>query len=769
MEMDIRHARQSAEIPFIKGGTSPIKRISFYVFAWLLAGCTLFGEILPFGVAFFAAAYLSAPPIMLGVLAVLAALFPALLPMAAFKYAIAMVLFSLLAEKQGEKVTSTPVRRGGLMAGCVFAAGLFMLLGGQIIIYDCLILVLEAGIVFGAVCLFSHARHVFASRTAFAAPMDILSVSALFGVAILGVSSLFPDLRLSVPLSVFAVLLLTHESDITNGAIAGITFGLLVTLESGNPVLGAFAAAGMAAGYFARFGRAGAALAFVFANGVVTFYTGGSTEMVLHVSELVAPCLVYLALPSGLLGHLATSVDICESGAARTKAFLCAELREKAEAFSYLACSFSDITEKKQFGAHAAPASFFEKTARHACEGCKKLSFCWEKEFHRTYASFFVMLEICSKEGKVDKADIPISLEEKCIRPQTLLNAFNHMYEVYKVDTLWETKMQEVRLLVARQLASMAHILESMEKNVRSGLSENNALEELLHGYLLEAEIPVRQIRVMERRRGALSVSIQTEPHITPDVLLPLVSKTISLPMELTYAQKGHFRFSPTLKMHLQISGETVARDGSEKSGDSFDSLYLENGWYLLAISDGMGSGQRAAADSRTTVNMLRALFSAGFDSETAVGLVNSALVLQSAEETFATLDLALVNTRSLETEFIKAGAATSFVRHGKKVQAFTAGTLPAGILTNPDAATLRASVSPGDMLVMVSDGVIDPKGSAEDGAWVGEAIRTYEGSDPKALSQLLLHLAKEKAGGKVLDDMTVLCAAVCENDTFVA
>ncbi len=747
------------------------RTLGFLCLAFIVSGCTLFGEIMPFGAALYAAAYITSPPISLAAVSIFAVLFPYFLPMTAIKYALSLLLFSFLSGKHGVSILKTPLRRGSVMGGCVFACGLFMLLGGQILLYDCFLLVLEAGITTAAVCLFAHARRAFSEADAVSSPMDVLSVSALLGVAILGVSNLlsFTGLYLTTPLSVLAVLLLTHESGMTSGAVAGITLGLLATLESGDPVLGAFAAAGMAAGYFSRYGRAGSALAFICANAMVTYYTGGSSEMVLHISEMVAPSLIYLALPPGLLGRLTTPADAVELPHSRTKTFLANELREKAEAFSFLSCTLQDMAENTRSGTQNAAASFFEKAARHACEGCKKLDFCWKREFHRTYASLFVMLEICCREGKVTRDDIPISLLDKCIRPLLLLDAFNHMYEAYRIDMLWETRSREARGLVARQLASVSHILEGMEKNVRSGLSENSKMEDLVRTHLRERHILAEDVTVLERRRGALCVSLSLDPAISPEEIAALVSEALKMPMEVTNAQNGRIRLAPPRHIHLEICGETLMREGSPKSGDSFESLYLDSGQYLLAISDGMGSGIRAAEDSRAALTMLRALFSAGFDAETAVGLVNSVLVLKSAEETFATLDLLLVNTVSLEAEFMKAGAATSFIRHGKTVRAFSAGSLPAGLFSKPDLASLRTKIAPGDMIVMLSDGALDPASNAEDGTWVSEAISAYDGNDPHALMQIILQLAKEKGGGHVRDDMTVICAAAQSPDDFVA
>ncbi len=747
------------------------KRIFSLLLSALIAGSSLFGEIMPFGIALYAAEYITSPPYVLGFIVILTAFMPHFLPAIAIKYALCVFLFSILVSKQGKAFIKTPLRRGALMGASVFASGLFLLLGGQILVYDCFILFLEAGIVCLSTCLFANAKKTISQSDRLAAPLDILSVSALFGVAVLGLSNFFSlyGLYVTVPLSVLGVLLLTHESGLTSGAIAGITLGLFATLESGDPVLGSFAASGMAAGYFSRYGRGGAALAFICANAVVSFYIGGTTEMVLRLYEIAAPALIYLAIPAGLLGRLTTGEDTLHAGQAGTPRLLAEDLKEKADAFTYLSETFTELSESKFSATNMAAAVFFEKGARRACEGCQKLSLCWKKEFHRTYASFFVMLEICMKKGTLDGGDIPISLEEKCIRHTALLDALNAQYEIYKVDKLWETRVQECRVLLSRQLSSVAHILRIMEKNVKSGIAENRTLADLIRAQLSEKQIPVRSITVTEKRRGAPVVSLHSSPDLDPKALLPMLSDTVGTPLEVTAARDGRFTFAPTCRIHLRVSGESVPKNGSPKSGDSFDSLYLENGCYLLLLSDGMGSGEKANLESRAAVKMLRALFSAGFDADTAIGLVNSVLVLKSAEESFATMDLFSINTHTLEGEFMKVGAATSFIKRGNAVRAFRAGTLPVGVLPAPDTARLPVKITPGDMIVMLTDGTCDPAREAADGAFLTDAIRAYEGNDPGELTQILLRLAREKCGGHIGDDMTVLCAAVCKNEDFIA
>ena len=99
----------------------------------------------------------------------------------------------------------------------------------------------------------------------------------------------------------------------------------------------------------------------------------------------------------------------------------------------------------------------------------------------------------------------------------------------------------------------------------------------------------------------------------------------------------------------------------------------------------------------------------------------------------------------------------------------FSAPSMPCGMLSSPEAARIPVNFAPGDMLVMVSDGVQDPACLASDTTWLSAAIENFSEEEPRALARHLLELAKEKSGGKVRDDLTVLCALVTENGDFVA
>ncbi len=117
----------------------------------------------------------------------------------------------------------------------------------------------------------------------------------------------------------------------------------------------------------------------------------------------------------------------------------------------------------------------------------------------------------------------------------------------------------------------------------------------------------------------------------------------------------------------------------SEENGDSSVTRYLSEGKFAAALSDGMGTGHRASRDSTATVRLLGDFLEAGFDRTVAVRLVNSIMVMKSADEAFATIDMCVVDLYSGETEFIN-GAEPSYIKRGSDVEQSAALLFPLGL-----------------------------------------------------------------------------------------
>ena len=112
----------------------------------------------------------------------------------------------------------------------------------------------------------------------------------------------------------------------------------------------------------------------------------------------------------------------------------------------------------------------------------------------------------------------------------------------------------------------------------------------------------------------------------------------------------------------------------------------------------------------------------------------------------FSTMDVLELSLITGQGTLYKWGAAPSYVKSGNIVKKLGTAAPPPGLgvgSTN-SAEVIRLSLWGGDMLVLVSDGVV--REETED------LLRSYDGENVKELSSLLTAQA-EAAGGE--DDMT--------------
>lgn len=173
-----------------------------------------------------------------------------------------------------------------------------------------------------------------------------------------------------------------------------------------------------------------------------------------------------------------------------------------------------------------------------------------------------------------------------------------------------------------------------------------------------------------------------------------------------------------------------------------------------------MGSGPKAAAESQTAVRLVERLLAAGLGQDVVLQTLNSVLALRSTEECFATLDLALLDPYTASAEFVKVGSCPTFLRRGRTVTVINPGSPPLGILPVVAPAVIRKKLRSKDMLVMISDGVLEYRGERAAGIdWILNYIKRST-EDPEDLALSILDLAQRRAGG-VRDDMTALAVSV--------
>ena len=144
----------------------------------------------------------------------------------------------------------------------------------------------------------------------------------------------------------------------------------------------------------------------------------------------------------------------------------------------------------------------------------------------------------------------------------------------------------------------------------------------------------------------------------------------------------------------------------------------------------------------------------------------NGAIASQNGCRNLTTLDICAINLITGDAEFIKAGAAASFIRRGRKVEEISSDTLPLGSMEELSPVTQGVKLVDGDMIIMMSDGITDVIGNG-DTSKLKEILLRINTRNPKELSDVLLQYAINCQGGRIRDDMTILVCSIQKRGGF--
>ena len=187
----------------------------------------------------------------------------------------------------------------------------------------------------------------------------------------------------------------------------------------------------------------------------------------------------------------------------------------------------------------------------------------------------------------------------------------------------------------------------------------------------------------------------------------------------------------------------------------------LPGGKQGVILSDGMGAGEIAYRESVMVVELLEELLNAGFPKETALQMLNTALVMGREEVRFSTIDMSVFDLYNGKCEFLKAGASMTFIKRADKVECIKSTSLPIGVISKLEIDTQEYRLEDGDIVIMVTDGVLDALPVEEQEFLIRMIIEGTNKNNPKEIAQHILEQVLECSGEVPVDDMTVLAVGI--------
>ena len=348
------------------------------------------------------------------------------------------------------------------------------------------------------------------------------------------------------------------------------------------------------------------------------------------------------------------------------------------------------------------------------------------------------------------------------------------MFERANLNRAWYNRLLENRQVIAEQLDAMAYIMKDCAREEKVlDRQERNKIAEIRYR-AKEHGIVVENIHLVETVEGKLKLEATLKSRmggcISMKTFAAAVGHALEKKMRLPADTKTFISKEPTdFVLYEDTSYRNVQgiarmkKDGAQISGDNFSFLELERGELLLGLSDGMGSGSTACKESEMVLDLLERFLEAGFSVETAIRMMNSAMVMRGDSDLYSTVDLCKVNLYTGRADFYKIGAAATFIKREKEVECITSSSLPVGVETQFEIQNESRQLENGDFVVMVTDGVLEYLHVPKPEETMQEIIESIETNNPGILAKRIMERVMLFTGGKAADDMTVLTACIWE------
>lgn len=508
------------------------------------------------------------------------------------------------------------------------------------------------------------------------------------------------------------------------------------------------------------------ALSVIVLDVFVNFYFFDDFGFYDILPTLVA-CLLFLLLSLKTLKKLKTFV-ICENEdfSARnfinkSKTKLSKKLLDTSNLFLGMQNAFVSMSKSKLLPEQAV-LFVAEEAKKQVCSSCKNFSVCKAK--NTLISDLQTLSSISLSRGNLAFFDIPSNLNANCVKSKIFVQKIDAITKDYQNFCVVSNNMDSSRMMLANQLFGVSQILKSLSKKANSKLvfcpeKEEAIQEELLHEGIFCSEV---LIDFCEQKLAGVTLVVKNS-DINSEKIAKTVSKTLKQQMEVkTVEDSSKSGFSivglfPKTFFDVIFGCSGTLKHGSKISGDNHLAFRICEDKIMMALCDGMGSGLSANSISGLALDLIERFYRAGFETDLILKNVNTLLSLKD-EENFGALDICVFDLKLCVCDVLKLGAPVGFLKQKNSTQTIEAGALPIGILENVKPATKSFALNDGDMIILVTDGIVD---AIENLDFLKTSINNFNSKNPQQVADMILDLCMKKCKNLAPDDMTVLVGKI--------
>ena len=592
---------------------------------------------------------------------------------------------------------------------------------------------------------------------------------------------------------IFMVLYLGYRNGMLVGATAGITIGVVISILGGEEqiLIAAYAISGLIAGLLNKFGKIGVIIGFIIGNIAVAYAANGGVHNIIMFQEILIAAVGLLFVPKATKINIEDVIPntklLPEAGGSLEESSVTLDkLNSISKTISDMASNYedSDIYDRN--------LEMFEDELLNNLDGLEGNNL-YDDIYNNEDNIIEDIFEFLQENGVMtDNGFISIfakhniylvNSENDYIKAEELdemreiIKAINTAYRISKNNFIWQKKLDDNNKNLSNQLKNVSRAINNIATGIKENSDEYESEKKEVEDLLKEKSINVKEISIKKENTGKTIINAYT--NICDDAegkncpikpIEKVLNKVFDEKFVLQEQKCGirlnknicSYTFTSEDKFIIQTGIAKSKKHDSIVSGDNISQIRLGDGKYMLAISDGMGSGAEARRNSKIAISMLERLFSTGFDKETSINLINSAIMNANKEDMYATLDIEILDLYAGKLEILKNGACPTYIKKNRSVNIIKSTSLPAGIVNDISVDTYDTDLNDGDIVVICSDGIIESNNEyANKELWIKYLLEEIQTDSPERIADIILHEAIDNNFGKAKDDMTVIAFRV--------
>lgn len=332
-----------------------------------------------------------------------------------------------------------------------------------------------------------------------------------------------------------------------------------------------------------------------------------------------------------------------------------------------------------------------------------------------------VSFETLPREDEREQA-VPTKMEPAFEATQQVRSLLQFAYEMLTRQSKQQPSSftDEVPIL-CRQCIRFSYCYNRNENQIKQSIenwhvarrrrlyAERLKMEQVLARKCIKPQALIEELNVtsmeeqlwIQSAHGKQMIALQIQ-----DFLKYLEQAVFELEMD---AKKVHFFIEEEdkpIRFQYEVKVFSKAKHKYDVSGDAFHVFPLNERFVCILLSDGMGHADAASEVSRRIVQYMRRLLEHRIEPETAMHTLHYLFSMQFGQETYATLDVSLIDLQEGMYYCWKAGCMSTYIGRGGEVFNVNSLSPPIGAIPQFYTEMCTHQIKSNDMIWIVSDGL---------------------------------------------------------------